>query len=71
MCCRPQDADVTFKTDQLEVVINGATGLMDKYAVAGTDYLRPNAFRPVVMNDNEDPGQQKSCISATWRARSR
>ncbi|NIA15886.1 MAG: alpha-mannosidase [Nitrospiraceae bacterium] len=52
---QPENGTITFKTDQLEVVINCCTGLMDKYAVGGTDYLRPSAFRPVVMKDNEDP----------------
>ncbi len=52
---KPENGQVTFKTDQLEIAINCATGLMDKYEMAGTDYLRANGFQPLVMKDNEDP----------------
>ncbi|MBN1246487.1 MAG: alpha-mannosidase, partial [Anaerolineae bacterium] len=31
------------------------TGLVDRYAVRGVDYLAPDAFVPLVIQDNEDP----------------
>lgn len=43
-----------FKTDDLEVVINGRSGLIDRYRVDGRDCLAPQAFRPVVMRDDAD-----------------
>jgi alpha-mannosidase len=45
---------LTFKTPDLVVVINTQTGLMDKYAVGGMDYIGENAFQPIVMQDDED-----------------
>ena len=45
----------TFKNDRIEAVINAETGLMDKYAVDGVDYITPGAFRGLVINDTEDP----------------
>lgn len=46
---------IVFQTDELEVVINGATGLIDRYRVAGRDYLAEGALAPLVMRDDEDP----------------
>lgn len=40
-----------FQTEKIIVEISCATGLIDKYSVEGTDYIKPGAFRPVVMND--------------------
>ncbi len=48
------DEPFVFKTDDIEVVVNTRTGFIDKYAVGGVDYIRPNAFEPIVMLDNED-----------------
>ncbi|MBB6672253.1 glycoside hydrolase family 38 N-terminal domain-containing protein [Cohnella nanjingensis] len=50
----------TFQTDELTVVINAHTGLMDEYAVRGVSCLKPNAFAPVVIQDNEDPWRMDS-----------
>ena len=44
----------TFVSNDMEVVINAETGLMDRYRVRGVDYLRPCAFLPRVMADSED-----------------
>lgn len=56
---RPQlkesEGRIRFETDDLEVVINCRTGLIDRYKVRGVDYLKPNAFLPLVMEDYEDP----------------
>jgi alpha-mannosidase len=46
---------ILFKTDELEVVINSETGLVDRYRARGIDLTAENAFQPVVMNDNADP----------------
>lgn len=45
----------TFESDDLTVVINARTGFMDKYVVRGVSYLKPDAFAPLVVQDNEDP----------------
>ena len=44
-----------FVTDDLEVVINARTGLVDCCRSGGVDYLQPNAFLPLVMADDADP----------------
>jgi alpha-mannosidase len=44
-----------FANETLVVRINTATGLIDRYCVDGVDYLRPAAFTPLVICDNEDP----------------
>lgn len=48
-----------FKTGELEVWINRSTGLVDRYAVNGVDYLRPGAFAPLVMADDENSWSHK------------
>ena len=50
-----QNGRFTFESDELTVVINTRTGLLDKYVVRGVSYLRPDAFAPLVVQDNEDP----------------
>lgn len=52
---KPENGKLTLKTDDLEVVINCTTGLVDKYAVAGRDMVKPSACLPIVMKDNQDP----------------
>lgn len=49
-----RDGTIDFKTEALEVVINTKTGLIDKYAVNGEDFLKPGAFKPIVIQDDED-----------------
>ncbi len=46
---------IRFRTDQLDVMINARTGLIDRYRVQKQDYLRPGAGRAIVMADNADP----------------
>jgi len=50
-----QDERYVFVTEELRVVINSATGLIDEYAVGGASYLKPGACAPIVVEDNEDP----------------
>jgi alpha-mannosidase len=46
---------IRFKTDDLDVLVNTSTGLLDRYRVRGVDFFQPGALRPLVMRDNEDP----------------
>ncbi|MFA5687931.1 MAG: glycoside hydrolase family 38 C-terminal domain-containing protein [Kiritimatiellales bacterium] len=52
---REENGQIVFKTPEIDVVINTKTGLIDRYAVAGKNILRPDAFAPIVIADNEDP----------------
>ena len=52
---KPDNGLIRFKTDDMEMIINCATGLVDKFAVNGIDVLKPSAFQPLVMKDDEDP----------------
>jgi alpha-mannosidase len=52
---QPENGLLHFNNGALEVVINTATGLVDKLAVDGHDYVRPGAFLPLVMTDDADP----------------
>ena len=51
---------ITFKSDAMELIINTTTGLVDRYAVGGVDYLRPGAFEAVVMKDSPDPWETQA-----------
>ena len=44
-----------FCSERLAVDINSRTGLIDRFAVDGKDYIEPGAFRPLVIADNADP----------------
>ncbi len=46
---------ILFRTDELEVLINTRTGLLDRYRAGGRDFLAAGAFAPLVMKDNADP----------------
>ncbi len=50
-----QNGRIRVDNSELEVIINTATGLIDRYRVGGADILGPGAFRPLVMADNADP----------------
>lgn len=52
---RAENGEIRFKTDDIDVVINTQTGLLDRYRVGGVDCLDKNACRPLVLLDNEDP----------------
>ncbi|MEW6747833.1 MAG: glycoside hydrolase family 38 C-terminal domain-containing protein [Planctomycetota bacterium] len=52
---KAQDGAIRFQNDELEVVINSQTGLIDRYRVHGVDYLQRNACRALVIADNADP----------------
>ncbi len=46
---------ITFRTQDLQVLINTRTGLIDKYQVQGVNCLTPNACLPLVIRDDSDP----------------
>ncbi len=46
---------LNFKTEFLEVAINCGTGLLDKYAVFGEDFLKSGSLQLLVCKDNADP----------------
>lgn len=52
---KPAKDRIRFKTEDLEVVINTQTGLIDRYRVRGMDLLAKNAFLPLVIEDDSDP----------------
>lgn len=50
-----EDGNYRFKTNDLQVTVNASTGLIDEYVTGGMSYLQPDAFSPLVIEDNEDP----------------
>jgi len=52
---KPKNGRIRFRNGQLEVWINTRTGLLDKYAVDGVNYVGKGAARPLVIADDEDP----------------
>jgi alpha-mannosidase len=46
---------IAFRTEAIDVRINARTGLIDRYRIHGTDYLRDGACRPIVIADTCDP----------------
>ena len=56
---KKRNGKIAFKSDAIETVINAKTGLIDRFAVNGFDYLKPDAFRLLVIADNEDPWETR------------
>ena len=52
---RARNGRFRFRTPDLDVVVNGRTGLLDRYKVDGIDHLNASALNPLVMHDNADP----------------
>jgi len=52
---KEQNGRFIFETGELRVVVNARTGLVDEYVANGVSLLQPNAFAPLVIQDNEDP----------------
>lgn len=46
---------ITIKNDSLKVIVNTRTGLIDQYVVNGVNFVKPSAFKPLVIKDNADP----------------
>ncbi|MBI4977998.1 MAG: alpha-mannosidase [Spirochaetes bacterium] len=51
---KARNGKITFKTDDLTVVINTKTGLIDTFRAKGKTLAGANAFQPVVLKDNDD-----------------
>ena len=51
----PHEKPWTFRYESCEVVIHPETGLVDRYRIDSVDYLRKNALRLIVMEDDPDP----------------
>ncbi|MBI5093896.1 MAG: alpha-mannosidase [Candidatus Hydrogenedentes bacterium] len=51
----PEAGAYRIKTDDLEFHIKTATGRVDKFAANGYDYCHPDAFKLLVIRDNDDP----------------
>lgn len=50
-----QNGKLSFDNGAMQVEINTATGLVDRYAVNGVEMLKPGACSLLVVADNEDP----------------
>ena len=51
---KTRNGKITFANDELKVVINTLTGLVDKYSVKGVNLVGKGAFHPIVMKDDSD-----------------
>jgi len=49
------NGELRFRTQDLDVIINARTGLIDRYRARGQHYLAPRACAHIVMQDNADP----------------
>lgn len=49
----------TVANDRMEASVSAATGLLERYAVDGFDYVKPGAFKLLVVQDNEDPWETR------------
>lgn len=52
---KPRNGRYSIDNGRMKVVINARTGLLEKYEIDCRTILKNNAFRPLVMADNEDP----------------
>ncbi len=53
------DGPLTFATGDMELTIDGATGLIDRLSAGGVPVLSAGAFRPLVVRDDADPWGMK------------
>lgn len=53
--CAESETHFIVENDEMTVMINKNTGLIDKYEVCGRDYLKNNSGRILAYRDNEDP----------------
>jgi len=52
---KARNGRIRFKSDDMEVIINTKTGLVDRWRVGGKDVVAPKAFQPVVIQDSANP----------------
>jgi alpha-mannosidase len=50
-----KEIPLLFKSEKAEVTINTQTGLVEGLRVKGIDFLKPDSFRPLVIEDYPDP----------------
>ena len=46
--------NICFDNGEMQLTINVSTGLVDRYAVAGIEYVSPGAFSPILYEDSPD-----------------
>lgn len=64
----PANSDIVFDVDGKHVEIDGKTGLLRSYRINGKEYIRGDAFCPVMYEDNADPwGMDDSQLEAMGR----
>lgn len=51
----PANSDIIFDIDGKHVEIDGKTGLLRSYRINNTEYIKGEAFRPIMYEDNADP----------------
>ena len=51
----PDGKRFVFDNGEMQAVINCETGFLDSYQINGKEYIKPGAFTPVVMKDDDDP----------------
>ena len=49
----------SIKTPDLEIAINAKTGLLDRFAANGYDYVKQEACKLLILADNEDPWETR------------
>lgn len=54
-----EEKKLVLQSDPGEVVINTETGLVESYRVNGVDFLKPDSFRSLVIEDYPDPWGMK------------
>jgi len=59
VAARPVTGRLELCTEGYQLEIDGATGLISRYAAGGADFLLPGAFKPLVMKDSADPWGMK------------
>lgn len=52
---QPVDGRLCYDNNDVQVEIDTSTGWINRYTVKGVDYLKGQAFRLLVVSDNEDP----------------
>lgn len=58
-----------FDNGEAQVSFDSENGCLQNYAVNGKEYLRGNAFMPIVFDDNEDPwGWGMTTVGVNYRA---
>ncbi len=64
----PANSDIIFNIEGKHVEIDGKTGLLSSYKINGKEYIKSNAFCPVMYEDNADPwGMDDSQLEAMGR----